>query len=76
MIKKVKNTIPWTYAISDLNGKEVVGTFYEKESQKTNQEKFMIEKVIKKKSDNGKVVNIYIAYKINRNFNIISSPTL
>ena len=76
MIKKVKNTIPWTYAISDLNGKEVVGRFYEKESQKTNQEKFMIEKVIKKKSDNGKVVNIYIAYEINRNFNIISSPTL
>ena len=76
MIKKVKNTIPWTYAISDLNGKEVVGTFYEKESQKTNQEKFMTEKVIKKKSDNGKVVNIYIVYEINRNFNIISSPTL
>ena len=33
MIKKVKNTVPWTYFISDLNGEEIVGTFYEKELQ-------------------------------------------
>ena len=32
--KKVKNTVPWTYVISDLKGKEIVGTFYEKELQK------------------------------------------
>ena len=25
-----------TYVISDLNGEEIVGTFYEKEFQKTN----------------------------------------
>ena len=31
VIKKAKNTIPWTYAINDLNGEEVIGTFYEKE---------------------------------------------
>ena len=31
VIKKVKNTVPWTYIISDLKGKEIVGTFYEKE---------------------------------------------
>ena len=37
MIKKFENTVPWTYAINDLNGVEVVGTFYEKELQKTNQ---------------------------------------
>ena len=30
MIKKVKNTVPWTYVISDLNGEKFVGTFYEK----------------------------------------------
>ena len=30
IIKKVKNTIPWTYAINDLNGEEITGTFYEK----------------------------------------------
>ena len=33
MIKKVKNTVPWTCFISDLNGEEIVGTFYEKELQ-------------------------------------------
>ena len=37
MIKKVKNSVPWTYVISDLKGKEIVGTFYEKQLQKTNQ---------------------------------------
>ena len=31
MIKKVKNTVPWTYFIDDLNEEEIVGTFYEKE---------------------------------------------
>ena len=43
--------VPWTYAINDLNGKEIVGTFYENESQKTNQKEFRIEKVIKRKDD-------------------------
>ena len=37
VIKKVKNTAPCTKVISDLNGEEIVGTFYEKELQKTNQ---------------------------------------
>ena len=36
VIKKVKNIIPWTYVINDLNGEEVIGTFYEIELQKTN----------------------------------------
>ena len=31
VIKKVKNTVLWTYIISDLKGEEIVGTFYEKE---------------------------------------------
>ena len=48
VIKKVKNTVPWTYVINDLNGEEIMGTFYEKELQKTNQKEFRIEKVIKK----------------------------
>ena len=30
VIKKVKNTVPWTYVINDLNGDEIIGTFYEK----------------------------------------------
>ena len=34
VIKEVKNTVPWTYVISDLDGESIVGTFYEKELQK------------------------------------------
>ena len=37
VIKKVKITVPWTYTINDLNGEEIIGTFYGKELQKTNQ---------------------------------------
>ena len=46
IIKKVKNTVPWTYVINVLNGEEIIGTNYEKELQKTNQQEFRIEKVI------------------------------
>ena len=31
VIKKVKNRVPWTYVINDLNDEEIIGTFYEKE---------------------------------------------
>ena len=40
-----------TYVIIDLNGQEIIGTFYEQELQKKNQQKFRIEKVIKRKGD-------------------------
>ena len=46
VIKKAKNTAPCTYVVNDLNGEEIIGTFYEKELQETNQQEFMIEKVI------------------------------
>ena len=58
VIKKVKNTMPWAYVINDLNGKEIVGTFYEKELQKTNQKEFRIEKVIQRKGD-----KLYVKWK-------------
>ena len=51
VIKEIKKTVPWTYVVNDLNGEEVIATFYEKELQKTNQEEFRIEKVIKKKGN-------------------------
>ena len=35
MIKKVKNIMPWRYVISDLKGTDIVGTFYEKEKNKS-----------------------------------------
>ena len=37
VIKKVKNTVPWAYVVNDLNSEEIIGSFYEKELQKTNQ---------------------------------------
>ena len=51
VIKEIKNTVLWTYVINDLNSEEIIGTFYENDLQKTNQEKFRIEKVIKNKGD-------------------------
>ena len=30
VIKKVQNTVPWTYVINDLNGEQIIKTFYEK----------------------------------------------
>ena len=37
VISKIKNTVPWAYLTNDLNGEEIIGTFYEKELQNTNQ---------------------------------------
>ena len=51
VIKKVKNTVPWTYVISDVNNEEIIGSFYEKELQKTNKKEFRIEKILKRKGD-------------------------
>ena len=51
IVNKIKNTVPWTYTITDLNGEKVIGSFYEKELQKTNQKEFRIEKVLKRKGD-------------------------
>ena len=55
-IKKVKNTVPCTYVIEELNGKEIVETSYEKE--------FAVEKISKEKlidyMPNGKAMIIYL----------------
>ena len=37
VFSKIKNTFPWTYVINDLDGEEIIETYYEKELQKTNQ---------------------------------------
>ena len=52
VIKKMKNAVPWIYIINDLNGEEIIGAFYEKELQRTNQQEFRIEKLIKRKAIN------------------------
>ena len=41
-------TEPPTYKIKDYSGNEIQGTFYEQELQKTKQEIYRIEKVIRK----------------------------
>ena len=58
VIKKIENTVPWTYVIDDLNDEEITGTFHEKELQKTDQQEIRIEKVIKKKGD-----KLYVKWK-------------
>ena len=58
VISKIKNTVSWTYAISDLNREKIVWTFSEKELQKTNKKEFRIEKVIKRRGD-----KLYVKWK-------------
>ena len=66
VIKKVKNTVPWTYITSDVNNEEIIESIYEEELQKTNKKVFKIEKVIKKKGNN----KLYVKWKgYNSSFN-------
>ena len=44
--------------ISDLDDEPITGSFYEKEMQNTSQEKFRIEKVLKRKID-----KLYVKWK-------------
>ena len=53
-----KNTVPWTFINSDLNDEEITGSFFEKELQKTSQEKFRLEKALKRKGD-----KLYVKWK-------------
>ncbi|XP_065674016.1 uncharacterized protein LOC136090965 [Hydra vulgaris] len=47
-ISQIQYIDPPTYKITDKNGEEIQGTFYEQELQKTNQKILRIEKVIRK----------------------------
>ena len=58
IISKIKYTVPWTHVINDLNGKEITGSFYEKELQKPNHQKFRIEKILKRKGN-----KLYLKWK-------------
>jgi hypothetical protein len=50
-ISAIQYTNPITYKIKDLNGEEIKGTFYEQELQRSHQEVFRIEKVLKTKGN-------------------------
>ena len=58
IISKIKNTVPWTYVISDLNGETIPGTFYENRIAKNKSKEFRIEKVIKREGD-----KLYVKWK-------------
>ena len=64
MIRNVKNTVPWTYVITD---KKIVEAFIKKELKKVNQTKFRVEKVIKRK----KVINYTSNRKVMINLLIV-----
>ena len=48
-VTAVRYTTPITYKIAGLDGEEIEGTFYEPELQKSKQEVFRIEKIIRKR---------------------------
>ena len=58
----------WTYVISDLNGGEIVGTLYEKESQKTNQKEFRVEIKVENPVSIRKGDKLNIKWKYYNNF--------
>ena len=58
VVSKIKNVVPWTYVINDLDGEKIIGAFYEKELQKTNKKELRIEKVIKRKGN-----ELYVKWK-------------
>ena len=68
IITKIKDTVPWTYAISDLNGEPITGSFHEKQLQKTSQKnleqkKYLKENVINCMS-NGKDTIIHLIVRL------------
>ena len=58
VIKKIKNTVPSTYSINDLNCEEITLTFYQRKLKKIDQQEFRIEKVKKRKYD-----KLYVKWK-------------
>jgi hypothetical protein len=50
-VSRIQYTDPITYKITDVNGEDIQGTFYEQELQKTTQKIFRIEKIIRKRGN-------------------------
>ena len=62
VIKKVRNTVPWTHAIENLNGEEINKKFHGKELQNRSQTEFRTEKILKQTihyMSSGKVLIIH-----------------
>ena len=52
MIKKDKTRVSWTYVINDLNGEEIVGTFYKKNCKKQIKKSLELKKQSREKVTN------------------------
>ena len=61
-IKEIQNSKPVTYKLVDWNGDEIDGSFYEQELQKTSQDVFRIEKVIRRDNKNQRVLVKWMGY--------------
>ena len=57
VVSKIKNTVLWTYVISDLNGQPITGIFMKKNCKKLVK-KTGLEKVLKRKDD-----KLYVKWK-------------
>src|SRR5271165_4119529 len=69
IVDKVKQTNPYTYTVQDMNGEEILGSFYTEELQKSTQEIFRIEKVIRKKKIDGVMHGLVKWLGYNNKFN-------
>ena len=61
-ISQVLNTQPPTYRLKDLNDEEIEGSFYEPELQRTDQDVFRIEKILRRRMRDG-VKEIYVKWR-------------
>ena len=62
VISEVLKTSPVTYKLEDLNGEPIVGSFYTQELQKTEQDMYKIEKVLKTRQK-GKKTELYVKWE-------------
>ena len=53
--EEAKKIVSWNYIMKDIKYKEIIGMFYEKYFQKTNQTEFITENVVKS--------NLYLKWK-------------
>ena len=76
-INQINLTIPITYKITDLNGEEIEGSFYDQELQKAALDTFRIEKVLKRRDTSlvrlSRLLKLYYLYKIIKIIKVILS---
>ena len=75
VVTKIKDTVPWTYQIKNLNDEPVIGTFYEKKGKKTSSENSEQKKYLKaiNYTSSGQDMTIYLIIGlIKKNESIVS----